>query len=129
MKNVTVLLVLLATVGALAGEAGFLQKPAVTRAGAGARIAFAVSAPTDVEVAVVDASNRVVRHLAAGVLGVTNSPPPPLKAHLKAGSARSRRGHEADEDASPIPSPQPPDPKSLLKAGCPHPALRAPLES
>lgn len=66
----------------LAGEASFVTKPAVKKEGVGARIMFAVPAPTDVEVSILDSSDRVVRHLAAGVLGATNAPPPPLKPGL-----------------------------------------------
>ncbi len=49
-------------------------------AGKGVKIAFEVSTPTDVEVAVLGADGKVVRHLAAGVLGGKNPPPEPLKA-------------------------------------------------
>src|SRR5262249_37901690 len=61
---------------------GFLQKPTVKAAGQDFKIAFEVSAPTDVEVAVLGADGKVVRHLAAGVLGGKNPPPEPLKAGL-----------------------------------------------
>jgi DNA-binding beta-propeller fold protein YncE len=53
----------------LAEDAAFSKKPTVTRDGAQARISFAVSAPTDVEVAVLDKDGQVIRHLAAGLLG------------------------------------------------------------
>ncbi|MCX7590898.1 MAG: hypothetical protein N2255_04650, partial [Kiritimatiellae bacterium] len=46
------------------------------------RLRFAVSAPTDVEVAVLDVEGRVIRHLAAGWLGGANAPPAPLKPGL-----------------------------------------------
>ena len=46
-------------------------------------ITFAVSRPTDVEVAVLNVKGNVVRHLAAGVLGRKNPPPTPLKPGLK----------------------------------------------
>ncbi|HOX05221.1 MAG TPA: hypothetical protein PK280_02375 [Planctomycetota bacterium] len=65
---------------ALAGEptvSGFAAKPAVTKDGEKLKIAFAVSAPTDVEVAVLDAKGAVVRHLAAGLLG--KEAPAPFK--------------------------------------------------
>lgn len=40
------------------------------------RVAFALNQPADVEVALADsATGKVIRHLAAGVLG-TNAPPP-----------------------------------------------------
>ena len=61
-------------------EAGFAAKPAVSKDGDKTKITFAVKAPTDVEVAVVDADGKIVRHLAAGVLGATNAPAP-LKAN------------------------------------------------
>jgi hypothetical protein len=41
-----------------------------------------VSAPTDVEVTVLGADGKVVRHLAAGVLGGKHLAPEPLKAGL-----------------------------------------------
>ncbi|MCX7804070.1 MAG: hypothetical protein N3A38_02660 [Planctomycetota bacterium] len=68
--------------GSIAGEAAapaFAAKPEAERHGDGAKIAFAVQAPTDVEVAVLDAAGNVVRHLAAGVLGGEKPPPEPLK--------------------------------------------------
>ncbi len=76
---------LLAPAVAGAGEAvpvRFSAGPAAARAGKGARITFAVSAPTDVEVAVLDAKGEIVRHLAAGVIGGKGTPPKPLKAGL-----------------------------------------------
>ncbi|MCG3181316.1 MAG: hypothetical protein BIFFINMI_03696 [Phycisphaerae bacterium] len=59
-----------------AAEVAFTQAPSAAREGAAVKIAFAVSAPTDVEVAIPDAGGRIVRHLAAGRLG--DAPPPPL---------------------------------------------------
>lgn len=66
-----------------AAKVRFAAPPAVTKAGAEVTIAFELSARGDVEVAILDASGRVVRHLAAGVLGAEKAPPPPLKAGLK----------------------------------------------
>lgn len=63
-----------------AQDVSFAQPPKAVPAGAGASISFAVSAETDVEVAVLDAKGGVVRHLAAGVLG------PAAPAPFKAGS-------------------------------------------
>jgi sugar lactone lactonase YvrE len=60
---------------ASAGGAAFAAKPAAVREGANVKITFALAAPADVEVAVLDAKGAVVRHLAAGVLG-TNAPAP-----------------------------------------------------
>jgi len=65
-----------------AGEVTFTAGPDVSRFGEGARVTFTVSAPTDVEVAVLDANGGVVRHLAAGVLGGENPPPAPLTRKL-----------------------------------------------
>lgn len=65
-----------------AGEVTFTDTPVISKKNGGSRITFAVSAPTDVEVAVLDATNHVVRHLAAGVLGAKNAPPAPLNAGL-----------------------------------------------
>ena len=69
---------------AWAGEAppAFTKKPAATRAGDKTKIEFAVDRSTDVEVAVLGADGKVVRHLAAGVLGGRNDPPAPLKPGL-----------------------------------------------
>jgi hypothetical protein len=59
-----------------AGEApAFAKKPVVTKKGNGAAITFAADRPTDVAVFIEDAGGRIVRHLAAGVLG-TNAPAP-----------------------------------------------------
>ncbi len=66
----------------LGGETQFAVKPSAEKAGDKVKIAFTVSAPTDVEVAVLDARGKVVRHLAAGVLGGQKPPPEPLKAGL-----------------------------------------------
>jgi hypothetical protein len=60
----------------------FSEQPAVKAAGGNVSIRFALSAPTDVEVAVISAEGQVVRHLAAGVLGGPNEPPAPLKPGL-----------------------------------------------
>jgi len=65
-----------------AGAAKFAGGPMVTKAGETVKVAFTVSAPTDVEVAVLGADGKVVRHLAAGVLGGEKPPPEPLKAGL-----------------------------------------------
>lgn len=66
----------------LAAESVFSVKPEVKRAGSAATITFALASPNDVEVAVLAADGKVVRHLAAGVLGGANPPPEPLKAGL-----------------------------------------------
>jgi hypothetical protein len=65
-----------------AGEVLFTTKPTGVKAEDKVNIAFVVSAPTDVEVAIVDSADKVVCHLAAGVLGGKNAPPEPLQAGL-----------------------------------------------
>jgi len=76
------LAVLLIAATATAGEVAFATKPSAARQANRTVIRFAVSAPTDVEVAVLGAGGEAVRHLAAGVLGEANEPPPPLKPGL-----------------------------------------------
>jgi len=66
---------------ASAAEVQFAKEPTAVRSGEKVTITFTVAAPSDVEVAILDAKGRVVRHLAAGVLG-TAKPPPPLKPGL-----------------------------------------------
>jgi hypothetical protein len=67
---------------AWADGVSFSAKPDARKAGDNVKITFAVSGPTDVEVAVLDAGGKVVHHLAAGVLGGKIAPPAPLKAGL-----------------------------------------------
>ncbi|HOX07066.1 MAG TPA: hypothetical protein PK280_11750 [Planctomycetota bacterium] len=66
-------------VAASAGESSFATRPSTAKDGDKVKITFALAAPTDVEVAVLGADGKVVRHLAAGVLGAKNPPPAPLK--------------------------------------------------
>jgi hypothetical protein len=69
--------------GSLArGEVRFSSRPKAISDGGKASVSFAVSGPTDVEVTVLSADGKVVRHLAAGVLGGPNPPPEPLKPGL-----------------------------------------------
>ena len=82
MKSRLTLCFLLAASWAGAAEVEFATKPAVTKAGDKVKVTFAVSKPTDVEVAVLSAKEAVVRHLAAGVIGGKNPPPKPLRAGL-----------------------------------------------
>jgi len=63
------------------GAATFAAAPKAQAAGDKVKITFAVSASTDVEVAIVDAKGQVVRHLAAGLLG-KNAPEPLQKDSL-----------------------------------------------
>jgi len=98
-----ILVAVVATAAAQAGPAGFSAKPTVKPAAggaAGAEISFAASAATDVEVAIVDAKENVVRHLAAGVLGGKLAPPPPLKEGL----AQTIAWDGKDDFAKPAPA-------------------------
>jgi DNA-binding beta-propeller fold protein YncE len=63
---------------AAADKVEFVSGPKVERVGERLVVSFAVNRPTDVEVAVLSADGKVVRHLAAGVLGGMKAPPPPL---------------------------------------------------
>lgn len=80
----------------------FVGKPKVARsAGGGLRIEFAVSRPTDAEVAVLDGQGKVVRHLAAGMLGGERPPPEPLRPGLVQALAWDGR----DDAGRPLPRP------------------------
>ncbi len=61
----------------------FASKPEAVKKDGKVKIAFAAGAPTDVEVSVLDAKGKVIRHLAAGVLGGKSAPPAPLKSGLE----------------------------------------------
>ena len=61
----------------------FKSYPAMTALPVGVRITFEVAQPTDVEISVLDAGDRVIRHLAAGVLGGEFAPPEPLQKGMR----------------------------------------------
>jgi len=67
-----------------AGEITFSSKPMITKAKGKTRITFTASAVTDGEVAILNAKGKVVRHLAAGMIGATNAAAP-----FKAGLTQS----------------------------------------
>ncbi len=77
--SAVILTILTSTAWAEPPTVRFTRNPIATRADGGVRIDFAVSAATDVAVTVEDAGGKIVRHLAAGVLG--KNPPAPLKAN------------------------------------------------
>jgi len=85
MRRITMSAFILASLccAAASGEEAvrFTRKPTARADGDHVRIEFAVSAPTDVEVVVIDLKGKVVRHLAAGVLG-KNAPRPLKKGSL-----------------------------------------------
>jgi NHL repeat len=65
-----------------AQEAKFASAPAVRKENGKTLIGFAVAAPIDVEVAVLNAKGEIVRHLGSGLLG-KNAPKPFKKDSLK----------------------------------------------
>jgi len=67
---------------AAAAPAGFASAPTAKRDGGTVTVSFALSAPNDVAVYVLDAKGKCVRHLAAGMLGGEKPPPAPFKAEL-----------------------------------------------
>jgi hypothetical protein len=68
---------------ASAADVTLQDGPTIRRDGNRTHIRFAVSAPTDVEVAILNKRGDVVRHLAAGVLGAAKAPPAPLEPGLR----------------------------------------------
>jgi flagellar hook assembly protein FlgD len=60
----------------------FTQEPAVSVQGTKMIISFGVSASTDVEVGILDAQGKIIRHLACGVIGDQNPPSAPLVSGL-----------------------------------------------
>ncbi|MCX7590699.1 MAG: hypothetical protein N2255_03630, partial [Kiritimatiellae bacterium] len=82
MKCVIQGLFSLLLVSAATAEQLFAQRPTAVKVGEGWRISFAAARATDVEVTVLDRAGRVVRHLAAGMLG-KNAPDPLQKGTLK----------------------------------------------
>jgi hypothetical protein len=77
-----VLLLSFGSWAAAAEAVKLVDPPKVVRVGTGYQVSFAVDRSTDVEVAILDGDENVVRHLAAGVLGGKNPPPPPLRPGL-----------------------------------------------
>jgi hypothetical protein len=61
---------------AAGAEPTFTEPPSAAAEGAGVRIRFAVAAPCDAEVTVLDGKGAEVRHLAAGLLGAAEAAPP-----------------------------------------------------
>jgi SMP-30/gluconolaconase/LRE-like protein len=83
MKRMIALVMLIALAPMAAGaNVEFTKKPEVKVEGGKATVTFAVSKPTDVEVAVLDAKGKVVRHLAAGAVGAGAQHAVPLQAGL-----------------------------------------------
>ena len=73
-----------------ASEVAFSSPPEITRVDKGARIEFVASTATDCEIAILDGTGEVVRHLAAGALD--KRAPPPLKTKSRSvWSGKARR--------------------------------------
>ncbi|PCJ59055.1 MAG: hypothetical protein COA79_11900 [Planctomycetota bacterium] len=78
MKNIlTLCITLLLSASLYAADVAWKTKPTMTKKGNTWEINFSISTATDVEVAILDSKGKVVRHLAAGVLGP--KAPAPLK--------------------------------------------------
>ncbi len=60
----------------------FSAKPTATKESGKAKISFALAKQSDVEVAVLNADGKVVRHLAAGLIGASVTPAAPLSSGL-----------------------------------------------
>ena len=78
MGLASILLTVLAAATPKTGDSAFTVKPTVATVGDQTKIAFTLAAPSDVEVAITDQDGKVVRHLAAGVLGGDKAPPEPF---------------------------------------------------
>jgi len=76
----------------------FTAKPTATKTPEGAKIDFTVSAATDVAICIEDASGKIARHLAAGVLG--NNAPRPLLADALTQSVEWNGKDDAGQPAS-----------------------------
>jgi len=103
MRRTNALIVIASAVSlSAADDVSFTAGPTVARNGAAMTVAFTLSAPADVEVAVLGADGRVIRHVAAGVLGGKTPPPAPLKPGLAqaiAWDGRDDRGDPVGEAA------------------------------
>ena len=76
---------------------GFTSKPSAKKEKNGVAISFGVSKATDVEIAILDAQGKIIRHLAAGLLG-PNAPHPFKKNSLSQSIIWDRK----DDDGRPV---------------------------
>jgi hypothetical protein len=102
MRSFIALSVVIVACSSAAGseKSVFRNTPQVSRDGGSYRLTFTLDRPTDVEVAVLDPQGKIVRHLAAGVLGGNNPPPPPLRKGLEqqlTWDGKNDRGEPAGE--------------------------------
>lgn len=77
----------------------FTKPPTASLKDGKINISFDVSTSTDVEVAILDKDGKIVRHLAAGVLGGPSNPPAPLSAGL----SQSLTWNGTDDLGKPVP--------------------------
>src|SRR4051794_26019254 len=87
MKAVYPVLFVVLCGGALLGAepaATFTRKPTAVKSGDKVQIGFTVDRPIDVAVTIEDIQGKIIRHLAAGVLG--KNPPEPLQPNTLAQS-------------------------------------------
>jgi hypothetical protein len=76
-----------------ANQASFARNPSATKTDGATKVSFAVSAPTDVEVTILGAQGREIRHLAAGQLGAKEAAAP-----LTAGSLSQSIAWDGKDD-------------------------------
>jgi hypothetical protein len=101
MRRILILGAITVSGWAMAADVAFSDKPAVARDGRAVKIAFAVNAPTDVEVAIMAPDGKVVRHLAAGMVGGAIAVPP-----LQANSlSQTLVWDQQDDDGKPVAGP------------------------
>ncbi|KKL86875.1 hypothetical protein LCGC14_1940370, partial [marine sediment metagenome] len=93
MRQHILVAAILAIASSAPGKVDFKVAPKVSRVAGQAAVSFAVTAPTDVEVSVVDAAGKVVRHLAAGMVGGPAAKP------LKTGSLAQTLIWDGKDDA------------------------------
>jgi len=82
MRLTILFFAMIAPMSVHADEVKFVRKPTMKKVDGTFEVSFAVSQTTDVEVSILDKEGRIVRHLAAGVIGPKVKSPPPLETGL-----------------------------------------------
>jgi sugar lactone lactonase YvrE len=80
LKKAALIILTLSISCILADTVSFTQQPKAVKNGNSYTVTFAVTKPTDVEIAVLNGKGEIIRHLGAGMLG--KNPPLPLKPGL-----------------------------------------------
>ncbi len=96
-RTIAILISLFLAGAAAAQDVHFSSEPQAKAEKEGVRIEFALSAPTDVEVAILDAQGKAVRHLASGMLGA-NAPTPLISDSLRPSLFWNRQ----DDEGKPV---------------------------